>query len=147
MGTYSFISIQATIAGPGGVFSLGYGSGNAKEGISFAMNEDKNTMMIGADGTPMHSLHAGRGGLVTVRLLKSAPTNQLLSNLYSFQTSNPASHGQNLFQLTDVNRGDYIAASEAAFKKFPDLTYAEDGDVIAWTFDAGYVDPSLGSGL
>jgi hypothetical protein len=80
--TYSFIDVAASIVGPGGSFSLGYGSGNSEEGISIAMTEEKNTMSIGADGSVMHSLHAGNGGTVTLRFLKTSPTNQMLSVMF-----------------------------------------------------------------
>ena len=70
MSTYSFLDFSASIVGPGGAFDLGYGSGNAEEGVTVAMLEAKNTMTIGADGTPMHSLHAGKSGTITVTLLK-----------------------------------------------------------------------------
>ncbi|MBU9403923.1 DUF3277 family protein, partial [Burkholderia multivorans] len=62
MATYSFQDVTATIVGPGGAFSLGYGSANAEEGITIAQAGDKNTMTVGADGEVMHSLHADKSG-------------------------------------------------------------------------------------
>lgn len=146
MATYSFINVQAAIEGPGGAFSLGYGSGNAEEGITVEMVDDKDTMTIGADGTPMHSLHAGKGGTVTVRLLKTAPTNQQLSLLYDYQQLSSANWGQNIVTIRDSARGDVIVCQSCAFKRAPNLTYAKDGGTVEWAFNAGQIDTLLGKG-
>ena len=92
MATYSFLDVTASIAGPGGNFSLGNGSGNSEEGITVTMTEDKNTMTIGADGSAMHSLHAGKSGTVSVRLLKTSPVNKQLMTLYNYQTTARSQH-------------------------------------------------------
>lgn len=146
MATYAFASITGTINGPGGNFSIGSGSGVTEEGITISMIEDKNTMTIGADGSVMHSLHSGNGGTVTLRVLKDSPVNQQLMNLYNFQTNNPAAHGRNLISFTDVIRGDSVVCQLVAFKKAPDITYAKVGGANEWTFDAGFISITLGSG-
>ena len=142
MYTYSFLDVHATIAGPGGVVSLGNGAGAAEEGITVEMAEDKSTMTIGADGTPMHSLHAGKSGHVTVRLLKTSPTNNNLSLMYAVQTASGALHGSNVIAIKN-SLGDTITARAVAFKKFPTQTNAKEGGMVEWTFDAGIVDMSL----
>lgn len=144
---YSFIDVVAAITGPGGSFNLGYGAAVAEEGILISMVDDKNTMVIGADGKFMHSLHAGRGGTVTVNLLKISPTNSLLSKMYLLQTTSSSLHGNNVITIRNTASGDLITCSGCAFKKLPDLTYAKDGTMNAWVFDAGYVDQVLGAGV
>lgn len=145
MATYSFMNVAASITGPGGSFSLGYGSNNAEEGISTAMTEDKNTMTVGADGGVMHSLHAGRSGSITVRLLKTSPVNKQLMDLYRLQTSTPANHGQNTITVRDTRRGDVLVAQLVAFKKIPDNSWAKVGNILEWVFDAGIIDEKLGN--
>ncbi len=56
MGVYSFLNVNATIAGPGGAFNLAAGAAAAEEGITIEAAEDKNVMTIGADGQGQHSL-------------------------------------------------------------------------------------------
>ncbi len=146
MGAYSFLDVAASISGPGGNFQLGTGSGNAEEGIVVTMVDAKNTMTIGADGSVMHSLHAGKGGTVTVNILKTSPVNAQLTELYNYQTKSSANHGQNTITIRDVARGDTITGQQCAFQKFPDITYAKDGGTQAWVFDAGIIDHQLGSG-
>jgi len=140
------LDVAATIVGPGGSFSLGYGSGNAEEGITVEMVEDKNTMTIGADGSVMHSLHAGNGGTVTVRFLKTAPTNAQLSAMYDFQRVSSALWGNNTIVISDPARGDQTSCRNVAFKRQPTVTYAKDGGVQEWAFDCGQIDVLLGDG-
>ncbi|MQB09522.1 DUF3277 family protein [Agrobacterium sp. ICMP 6402] len=147
MATYSFLDVTASIAGPGGNFSLGNGSGNSEEGITVTMTEDKNTMTIGADGSAMHSLHAGKSGSVSVRLLKTSPVNKQLMTLYNYQTTSSALHGRNTITIRDTARGDSITAAICAFAKAPDLTYAKDGNTVEWSWQAGKIDQILGEGV
>lgn len=142
--TYSFLDVKATLVGPGGgPFTLGAGAGNSEEGITIAMAEDKNTLTVGADGMPMHSLHAAKHGTVTVHLLKTSPVNALLSNLYAVQTQSSALHGQNVIVVTNPVTGDSITCQACAFKKLPDQKNAKEAGTNDWAFDAGIIDMSL----
>jgi hypothetical protein len=145
MSTYSFQDVQATLVGPTGIINLGYGAAVADEGISIDMAGDKNTMLIGADGEGMHSLHSDKSGMVTVRLLKTSPTNAKLMAMYDAQTLSSALHGQNLITITNPSSGDITTARSCAFKKKPSLNYKKDGDVIEWVFDSIKIDSLLGT--
>ena len=107
--TYSFADVAATLVGPTGIVDLGYGAAVAEEGITIEPAGDKNTMLIGADGEGMHSLHADKSGTITVRLLKTSPTNLKLQAMYNAQTLNGALHGQ-----ADDNGGDADRSDQAA---------------------------------
>lgn len=144
MSTYSFLEVNASLVGPGGTINLGSGSGASEEGITIEPTEDINNMAIGADGSVMHSLHANKSGVVTVRLLKTSPVNEKLSQMYAFQTALPANHGQNTIVVTNARTGDVITCQLVAFKKAPNLTFAKDGGVNDWAFDAGIIDRALG---
>jgi len=145
--TYSFLDTVCTIIGPNGAFPLGQGAGVDEGGITVEMREPKNTMKIGADGTWMHSLHAGKGGKVTVRLLKNSPTNALLSAMYNADTSNPSAHGQNIIQVNQLTSLDEITTQGCAFLQQPTVTYDKEGPMLEWTWDAGQVDMLLGAGV
>jgi hypothetical protein len=144
--TYSFESVNATITGPNGTFSIGQGAGVDEGGITVEMSEPKNTRTTGADGLWMHSLHAGKSGKVTVRLLKNSVTNALLNAMYNADTSNPAAHGQNVITISNVLSGDVISAQGAAFSQQPTMTYAKEGGMVEWAFDVGRVEETLGAG-
>lgn len=142
---YSFLNFQCALNGPGGSINLGQGSGAAEEGITFTPNGEISSMVIGADGSGQHSLHADKSGKVTIRLLKTSPTNKLLSAMYAAQTASGASHGQNTISGTDTLRGDSITASQCAFSKAPDLTYGKEAGFLEWEFMAIAIDRTLGS--
>lgn len=146
MTTYSFLSINGTISGPGGAFPIGAGVGMAKEGVSVEMIEDKDAMSVGADGAIMHSLRGSDAGRITIRVLKTSPVNAQLNALYNFQKDNSLVWGQNLIGFNDTVRGDVITASEMAFTKQPVITYAEDAGMNEWSFQ-GNVEQLLGVGV
>ena len=120
MSTYSFLDVQASIVGPGGTFALGSGAGAAEEGI--------------------------KSGTVTIRLLKTSPTNAKLSALYNFQTAASINHGLNTITVSNPAMGDIIICSQSAFKKFPDNKWSKDGNVLEWEFDSIAIIDLLGNG-
>lgn len=146
MAAYSFLDVQASIVGPGGSVDLGMGAGTAEEGIAYDMQEDKTTMVLGADGSWMQSLHAGHAGAVTVRLLKTSPTNALLSIMYDAQRISSALWGQNTIVIRDVSRGDVITAVGVAFRRTPANTFGKEGNIVEWGFIAGKIEPLYGGG-
>jgi Protein of unknown function (DUF3277) len=143
--TYSFKDVSASLAGPNGTANLGYGAAISEEGITVDMGGDKNTMHIGADGTPMHSLHADKSGTVTIRCLKTSPTNAVLQDMYDAQQLSSIFWGQNVIIVRENQSGDITTAQFCAFKKKPNLKYAKDADVLDWVFDAGTIDTVLGT--
>lgn len=144
MSAYSFMDTQCSLISDDAVIDLGYGAAVADEGITVAMAGDKNTMVIGADGEGMHSLHSDKSGQITIRLLKTSPNNAKLSNLYNLQQGNTSKWGGNTITLNHTGSGDNITASKCAFKKHPDYTNAKDGALVEWVFDAINIDQKLG---
>src|SRR5690349_2573098 len=144
MSTYSFVNVQATFNGPDATFELGYGSGNAKEGISVEMIEDKDKMDVGADGAVMHSLRASNAVRVTVRLLKTSPTNAKLSKSYEFQRQYAGNWGQNNIRIADTYRGDVNFLTDLAFTRRAGNVYAEDANMLEWVFQGQMPSAVLG---
>ena len=142
---YSFLNVVATIAGPGGVLNLAAGAAVAEEGITIEPTEDKNVMTIGADGKGQHSLVASDAATVTVRLLKTSPLNAGLMIMYDLQSASSALWGQNVFTIVDTGRLDATVLQSAAFKKKPTITYAKEGGMMEWTFDAIAANSILGA--
>lgn len=146
MATYSFLDVHAAIAGPGGGFAFGAGSGSAEEGISAEFNDDHNSLTVGADGSAQNSLNASKAGRLTVRLLKTSPVNALLNAMWAFQRSGAATWGQNVVTVSDIARGDVYTCQLVAFKKFPGNNWGAKAGTIDWEFDVGVMDPILGIG-
>lgn len=145
--TYSFLNVVASIVGPNGAFALGSDAGVQDEGITLEFVDPKNTTTAGADGSWMHSLHASKVGKISIRFLKNSPTNALLSAMYNADTSNPASHGQNVIAVTDLGALDVGTGQGCAFEKHPNVVYSKDGQMLEWTFDVGQLDLMLGDGV
>ncbi|AJK46292.1 phage protein [Burkholderia plantarii] len=145
MATYSFQDVTATLVGPGGAFSLGYGEANATEGISISRAASSNTMSIGADGEGMHSLSANKSGQVKLHYLKTAPINAKLMALYDAQQLDSSQWGKNLIEVGQSAAGDLYSARGCAFSKVPDMTYKADTDIVEWVFDAIKIDGILGT--
>lgn len=145
MATYSFLNVVAGLVGPGGAINLGQGAAVSEEGITIAPAEDVDNMAVGADGTPMHSLNANKSGEVTVRLLKTSPVNQQLAQMFAYQRASAANHGQNTLTLANPYSQDIVTCQQVAFKRAPNLTYAKEGGMNEWVFNAGIIDFALGS--
>ncbi|HAN2345309.1 TPA: DUF3277 family protein [Escherichia coli] len=144
MATYSFLDVTASLTGPTGVIDLGQGSANSEEGITQTMGGNKNTMIIGADGEVMHSLHADKSGTITVTLLKTSPVNKKLSLAYNAQSQSSATWGNNVIVIRNTASGDISTARSCAFQKQPDFNNAKEGGTVAWVFDCGKIDQLLG---
>jgi len=133
--TYSFINFCVGIEGPAlAIPNLASGAGAAKEGVTFTLREDKTTLLMGADGTGMHSLHAGNSATGEIRLLKTSPYNALLSAAFEVQAANSSNWGQNIIYFHAYGSEDTGTAWGCAFTRFPTLTYAEDGGINTWSF-------------
>jgi ribosomal protein S11 len=145
MSTYSFLNVQASLAGPGALINLGQGAANAAEGITIARAGDRNKMVIGADGNGMNTLIADKSGQVTVRLLKTSPQNAALMAAYNAQQLSSTTWGQNVITVTQSGVGDIHTCRECAFKKVPDMNYKAEGDTVEWMFDAVKIDSVLGT--
>ncbi|MCE2563380.1 phage protein [Komagataeibacter sp. FNDCF1] len=144
-GTYSFQDVTASIVGSGLAVSLGSDAGAAEEGISIEMEADKTNLVVGADGSYMHSLHAANAGTITVRLLKNSPQNALLSAAYNAQRLSSALWGKNVIVVRQNVSGDTLTAAGAAFLRWPNTEYANDGGVVTWAFRCGIIDGVLGT--
>ncbi|WP_435927462.1 phage structural protein [Dryocola sp. BD613] len=144
MGTYSFMDVTASFAGPTGIIDLGAGSANAEEGITVSLANAKNTMTIGIDGEVMQSMSPDKSGTITVTLMKTSPANKKLSQAYNAQTLSSATWGRNAIVIRNTSSGDSVTANAVAFQKLPDNKNGKEGGSVAWVFDCGKIDQVLG---
>ena len=145
MATYSFLDVNASLSGTGGNINLASGAGSADEGVTIEAVEDKSTMTIGADGSVMHSLHGSTAVKISVKLLKTSPTNKQLMQMYNQQTSSSADHGKNTLTVSIQVTGENITVSQVAFKKVPTLAYGKEAGTNEWVFDGGTSSVTLGN--
>lgn len=134
-GVYSFLNITCNMIGPGIVQNLAAGAAVAEEGLTLEWAADKNKMDVGADGVVQHTLMASDAATLTIRLLKTSPTNQFLDIAYNAQSVSSLLWGLNQFIIVDSARGDVLTLVNGAFKKHPALTYAMEAGMNEWVFD------------
>ena len=135
-GVYSFKNINGAISGPGGAFTIGQDAGLSDGGIRVEYIDNKNTMVMGAGGDGMHSLHASNAASINIEVLKTSPVNALLMGMFNFQKQSSAYWGQNQMTFNDTIRGDTIIISQAAFQKATPVSYGKEGGMNNWHFDA-----------
>jgi hypothetical protein len=144
--TYSFLDVLASLVGPGGSINLAAGAATTDEGLTVEYKDEKNIQTSGADGSVMNALNASKSGMIIVRLLKTSPVNQQLSQMYNVQSQSSAAWGLNVISIKNPTSGDSILGTYAAFKKHPSVTYDKDGRYNEWAFDC-LLDSSLGGGI
>ena len=142
--TYSFLNFNCEISGPGGLISIGNGSGTNDEGITFEPVEDISSMEVGPDGLGQHSLHGNKSGHIVLHLLKTSATNAALQAMYNFQTNSPANHGQSIVSGVDSLSGDEVTCQQVAFKRRITLKQGKNAGYNDWLFDAVQMDIVLG---
>ena len=145
MATYSFLDVTASLSGPTGVIDLGFGTGNAKEGITVSLANARNSMTVGADGEVMHSLKADASGTVTVRLLYTSAANAALQAMYDAQALSSSLWGNNIITIRNKGNNEITTCRSVAFQKQPDRNYAEEGQIVEWVFDCGKINTISGS--
>lgn len=142
---YSFLDVSVSLIGPGLALSMGNGSGVSEEGVTIEPSGEIGGMQIGADGYGQHTLYADQSGKVTVRMLKTSPTNQKLSLAYAFQTASGSAFGQNTIVINDSSRGDVTTCEQCAFAKAPSISYGKEGQMLDWEFNSIRITRTLGS--
>ncbi|WP_211843941.1 phage protein [Raoultella ornithinolytica] len=90
----------------------------------------------------MHSLHAGKSGIITVTLLKT-PVNKKLSLMYKHRAS-PQLPGETTLLSCAISIRRHLNRTSCAFQKQPDHANARC-NTVSWVFDAGKIDQLLGS--
>ncbi len=142
--TYSFLDVTASVQGPGGGYMISEG-GVANGGITIETN-DRVTTVWGCDGEFMHSLHAARGGRVTVRCMRTGRANADLSKTFNFDSQSSANTGRNTITIQDHQRGDNWTIEGAAIVKIPTNAYGTEGGEVEWVFQAGIITGWFGTG-
>lgn len=147
MPTYSFRDVKTSISGPGGWVLLGLSQdeqqGVAEEGISVERVEDRNSQLRGTSGEVINLLSASMAGVIRVRLLKTAPSNGVLMEMFKIQRGDGSRWSKNLISIEDKTRGDKLVAAEAAFMGEPVIVWGKIATVQEWVFLAGSIDETL----
>lgn len=119
----------------------GYADGDF---LSAKRNEDSQILIVGADGDGCFVKSNNKSGEVTLTLLRSSPSNDILSALYKVQESLPVP--QPLFAKDGLGTS-LISSAKALIKKIPDLTFSKEMNTAEWVFIVHDLDIFVGGNL
>lgn len=145
--TYSLLDVNAALVGPGGAIDLGASAGVAEEAITIETAAEMGGMQIGAGGDGVHSLYNDRSGKVTIRLLKTSPTNEKLNAMKELQRVSASVYGINTLTIANKVSGDIITCEQVGFARDPANAYGKVAQAIEWEFNAIKITQGLGSGV
>lgn len=130
LGSYSPNDIQVIV---GGVPVSGFGDGDF---IKAEYMTDAAVLKEGADGSPALSYKKGvtRGGTITLTLLQTSMSNNILNGLLFVQKTTGVAAGTFPIGILNSQGGQIVTMPRAAFAKEPVVTYGPEVSTVEYTF-------------
>lgn len=119
----------------------GYADGDF---FSAKRNADNQMLMVGADGETCFIMSADKSGEVTLTLLRSSASNDILSALYKAQELEPVAKP---LWAKDGRGTSIVAGNQALIKKLPDLTFAKEMSTVEWVFVVADLEVHIGGSI
>lgn len=114
--------------------------------ISFAMDTDAFTKVVGAQGDMTRVRVRNRGSRITFTLLQTSPDNDTLSLRHNRDIKGTAQKGP--CTLKDNLGNTLIQAENAWLVKMPDAGFSADGDEgREWMLDLGETEATIGGSV
>ena len=111
--------------------------------VQVARNEDAFTLQIGSDGEGVRSKSNNKSGTVTVTLIQSSDSNDILSG---FAAADELSNSGMGALLIKDNSGNSIYAAETCWiKKYADSEFAREAGSREWVFETDILESFVGS--
>lgn len=134
--TYSPVDVAVIY---GGAIISGFADGTF---ITVSRDEDAFMKKVGADGEVARARNANRSGSVTLTLLQSSASNDVMA---AFHAADSLSSGAALPLLIKDNSGRTLVAADAAWvKKEPDITRSKEIETVEWVLDCGQIVSFIG---
>lgn len=129
--TYSY-SPDKIVVLVNGIPLTGYGEGDA---IEIAPMSDLSTSKVGIDGDVTRSMSTDRRCRLTVRLMQSSPSNDMLSALVGVDQIT----GGRMFPVTvmDLLGRTLVVAAQSWIATRPTVTFGREATEREWTFETG----------
>lgn len=113
-----------------GIPMSGFADGNFLE-VSYI--SDQFTDVVGTDSEVSRSKTGDGRATITIRLMQTSPTNDLLSALVNSDLSTDGGAGVGAFLVTDKSGNTVLRAENAWIKKIPDVAFGRESQERAWT--------------
>lgn len=123
----------------GGAIMSGFSDGGL---VTVARNEDAWTLQVGTDGEGTRSKTNNKSGRITVPLMQSSPSNDVLSAL---AIADELSNGGVVPILIKDSNGTTVCGAKAAWiVKIPDAEYGREAGPREWILESHEIDIFLG---
>ncbi len=108
-------------------------SGFAEDGmITFVETGERFLVVVGVDGQVTRSKVVARIGKLTIKLMSSSKSNDVLSALHNLDILTPGGAGVVPLAVNDRNGTSLLAAPECWIDKFPDLNMGKQAEAREW---------------
>jgi len=136
-GNYSFDNVQLVVAG---LWITGFAEGD--DAIMIEPNVDVNSNVFGAGGDATNIESTNRGGVMTVKLLQTSPSNAVFSGLLAKQRAGGGADFP--VALTDLsNPGELVASAHCTLQRWPSIAYGEGHNSRDWGILMPFIDLAL----
>jgi hypothetical protein len=110
--------------------------------VRVARNEDTWTLTVGAGGDQVRTRNRNKSGKITITLLQSSPTNDLLSAAAKNDEKNGTGFGE--FLLRELTSTTIVQGANAWVDKPADIEFGADASNREWTLTVGDLDTFVG---
>lgn len=110
--------------------------------VSVEYNEDFFTMQIGADGDAIRAKSNNSSARVTITLLQSSESNDILSATLNLDRLSPSGDGILPFLLKDNTGRTLMTAEKMWITKPPTVAYGREGETREWVLETDNMLPS-----
>lgn len=124
-----------------GIPISGYADGSF---VSVERNEDSFTLQVGTDGESCRSKSNNKSGRVTVTLLQSSISNDLLSAQLALDELSPNGDGIGPFLMKDNSGRSLFAAEKAWIVKPPAAAFSRESESREWVIESADLVPFTG---
>ncbi len=135
--TYDPKSVLVTV---GGVSMSGYADGTFLE---ITADNQQFTKVTGADGYTTRVKSNNYGGIMTLTLSQSSPSNDVLSGILALDRA--ANGGVVPVLIKDMSGNTVVFAATGWIQQFPDMSFGNEINDRAWIIDLADIDIFVGS--
>lgn len=122
----------------------GYADGNFLE---VTYDSDQFVDVIGTDGTVSRSKSNDLRATVTIRLMQTSPSNDVLSALLQVDLNADGGAGVGAFMVTDVQGTTLLIGENAWIMKFPDQNFGREAQERSWTIKVDKLNSFVGGNV
>lgn len=101
--------------------------------IKFTESDDRFVIVKGVDGQVTRSKTVAKVGKLTISLMSSSKSNDILSALHTLDILTPGGAGVVPLAIVDRNGTSLLAAPECWIDKFPDTNMGKQAEAREWT--------------